>query len=554
MLGVAGWLAWSWPQRVDMAAYVPADCLGFIEVNDLVELADGISNSEAWTKLAAPLGAKSSLLPNRWLIRLARWTGIGSSDAVVLARSQFAFVFTDIQKSEAGPTLNVKPVASLIIETHTMQRRMRPAIERHIEEFARSHGLTSLARKQIEGADLADWSSPDGARHIITTFVRTTAIIGNDESSVLKCIGVQNGKTASLSGGQELSQMRQQLNASGAPLFGYITKSGVKPVLTAWALDRFRSSPNVTTFAPIFSNILANVIDGLGWTSRFTDGGSEDRCFLSLSAGVADKLRADTVPETRASEDEMSFVPTNASSVSVYHFRDADGVWRNLNAVLASHADVLGAVAARQALRSLFPPYGINDPDTFVRSVGTRLETIRLEDNAPSVLVADAFDRPGLRKSTQEAIGSAVKSENFGDAEIFLSTSNAWAESFVGNRFLIGPAEQLRPCLQASTQGQSLSSIDAFKRAQKLVDVSMPIIVLTFADDRRSAISFVELFAQSERPAFSANASAIDSASRSLPYGVSVTMLKQDGFEWSSRSSFGLLGSIAIRFAPGNAK
>src|SRR5260370_36568634 len=324
----------------------------------------------------------------------------------------------------------------------------------------------------------------------MSSFVITKANIGKGEYSVLKCIGVQNGKTASLSGGQELSQLRQQLNASGAPLFGYITKSGVKPVLTAWALDRFRSSPNVTTFAPIFSNILANVIDGLGWTSRFTDGGSEDRCFLSLSAGVADKLRADTVPETRASEDEMSFVPTNASSVSVYHFRDPDGVWRNLNAVLASHADVAGAILARQGLRSLFPPYGINDPDTFVRSVGTRLETIRLEDNAPSVLVADAFDRPGLRKSTQETIGSAVKSENFGDAEIFLSTSNAWAESFVGNRFLIGPAEQLRTCLQPSTQGQSLSSIDAFKRAQKLVDVSLPIIFLTFPPTRPPSLSF----------------------------------------------------------------
>ena len=537
-----------------MAAYVPADCLGFIEANDLVELADGISNSEAWTKLAAQLGAKSNLLPNRWLIRLARWTGIGSSDAVLLARSQFAFVFTDIQKSEVGSTLNVKPLASLIIETHTMQRRMRPTIEKYVEEFARSHGLTSMVRKQIEGADLADWSSPDGARHIIATFVRTTAIIGNDESSVLKCLGVHNGKTASLAGSQQLSQMRQQLNALDAPLFGYITKSGVKPVLTAWALDRFRLSPNATVFAPMFSNILATVIDGLGWTSRFTDGGSEDRCFLSLSAGVADKLRADTVPETRASDDEMSFVPANAASVSVYHFRDPDGVWRNLNAVLASHADVAGAILARQGLRSLFPPYGINDPDTFVRSVGTRLETIRLEDNTPSVLVADAFDRPGLRKSTQETIGSAVKSENFGDAEIFLSTSNSWAESFVGNRFLIGPAEQLRSCIQASTQGQSLSSINAFKRAQKLVDLSMPIIVLTLADDRRAAISFVELFAQSERPAFSANASSIDSASRSLPYEVSVTMLKQDGFEWSSRSSFGLLGSIAVRFAPGNSK
>jgi hypothetical protein len=549
-LGVAGWLFWSWPQRVDMAAYLPADCLGFIEANDLVELADGISNTEAWTKLAAPLGAKSSLVPNRWLIRLARWTGIGSSDAILLARSQFAFVFTDIQRSEVGPTLNVKPVASLIIETHTLQIRMRPAIERHVEDFARFHGLTSLVRKQIEGADLADWSSPDGTRHIIATFVRTTAIIGNDESSVLKCVGVHNGKTAPLSGSQELSKMRQQLNAAGAPLFGYITKFGVKPALTAWALDRFKSSPNTLAVVPIIAETITNLIDGFGWTAQFTDRGTEDHFLVSLSEGVADQLRSNIVPDVRASEDEAVFVPTDAYSFSTYHFHDTDGAWRDLNAVVSSHSSVVGAVVTHQALQALFPPYGINDPDMFLRSVGTRLQTIRLEDNAPSALVADAFDRPGLRKSTEKTVDTAAKSENLSDAEFF-SSSNGWAESFAGSRFLIGPSEQLRTSLQARSQNQSLSSVDAYKRAQKLVDVSMPIIVLTFTDDRRSAISFIELFTRSERPAFSINASTIEGASRSLPYAVSVTMLKENGFEWTSRSSFGLLGSFAVKFLPG---
>src|SRR6266852_1882740 len=51
----AGWFYWNWPRRVDMAAYVPADCVAFAEADALVELAEGIGASEAWTKMAAPL-------------------------------------------------------------------------------------------------------------------------------------------------------------------------------------------------------------------------------------------------------------------------------------------------------------------------------------------------------------------------------------------------------------------------------------------------------------------------------------------------------------------
>src|ERR1700688_4189374 len=84
---VVGWLFWNRAARTDMAAYAPVDSLAFLEVNDLTEVAQGIGGTQAWKALAGPVGARSSLLPNRWFIRLARWTGIGSTDAILFARS-----------------------------------------------------------------------------------------------------------------------------------------------------------------------------------------------------------------------------------------------------------------------------------------------------------------------------------------------------------------------------------------------------------------------------------------------------------------------------------
>src|SRR5205085_7458084 len=66
-----------------LASYVPSDCLAYIEANDLTQIAVGIEDTEAWKLLAPILGARTSLLPNRWLIRTARWSGIGSINAVL---------------------------------------------------------------------------------------------------------------------------------------------------------------------------------------------------------------------------------------------------------------------------------------------------------------------------------------------------------------------------------------------------------------------------------------------------------------------------------------
>lgn len=552
---VAVWLYWNRPTRTDMATYAPADCLAFVEANDLTEAAQGIEGTQAWNALAGPVGARASLLPNRWFIRLARWTGIGSAEAVLLTRSQIALVFTGAEASQAGPTLTIKPLATLVIETHTTQRRMRPTLEQHIEELAsRVYGQPVLSRKQVDGVDLSEWSSADGSRRIVAAFADTVAIIGNDEPSVLHCLEARRGKRAALAGDKQLVDLRQTVDAAHASVFGFVSKAGVKSLLQAFALYRAGSSSDAVTISRIFSENIGNLVDGLGWSTRFVDAMTEERCSITLSQGVADKLRGSFVPEDRLVLTDLPFVPPDAHSVSLYHFRDVEGVWRDLNSIVASHADLIGAIAARPMLRSILKPYGINDADTFVHAVGTRMQTIRMDETSPAVLVTETFDRQGLRKVALQRLGAKPKTENVGNYELMLSGTDNWGASFADNHFLIGPVEAIRHCLQTKNPSQSLTSSDAFRKSQRLIDVSLPITALTFVNDQHAAISFVELFSQHERSAFSTGAVAIDEASHALPYAVSVLILKDAGLEWTSRSSFGLVGSLLVTLTPETSK
>lgn len=549
---VVAWLFWNHTTPTDLATYAPADCLAFVEANDLPATAVGLEGTQAWRALAGPVGARASLLPNRWFIRLARWTGIGSAEAILLARSQVAVVFTGAEANQAGPTLTIKPLATLVIETHTTQRRMRPTLEQHIEDLARRvYGHPVMSRKQVAGIDLSEWSSADGARHIVAAFADTVAIIGNDEPSVLHCLEARQGKRAALSGERQLDDLRKRLDAANANVFGFVSKPGVKALLQAFAL-RGASSSNDLTASQIFSDTLGGLIDGLGWSSRFVDGMAEDRSSIALAQGVADKLRNSFVPDDKLALGDLPFVPAETHSISLYHFRDIEGLWRALNAVIASHSDLIGAIAARPVLRGILKPYGIEDADGFVHAVGTRIQTIRLEENSPAVLVTDSFDPPGLRKLVQQRLGPKPKLESVGEFELMLSSTDNWSASFADNQFLIGPAEAVRRCLQA--KAKSLTSTDAFRKSQHLIDVSLPLSVVSFTKDQHAAISFVEVFSEHERSAFSANATAIDEASRSLPYAVSVVMLKDSGLEWTSRSSFGLIGSLLVTLTPETAK
>ncbi|MFS8086410.1 MAG: hypothetical protein ACMG6H_12330, partial [Acidobacteriota bacterium] len=443
----------------------------------------------------------------------------------------------------------------LVIETHTTPRRMRPVLERHVEEFARRiYGQPQLIRKQIDGVDLGEWMSPDAKRQIVVAFVDTAAIIGNDEASVMSCIAARLGKRPALVGEKQFNYLRTDVGASNASVFGFVSKSGIKALLQAFALYRSGSAADAVTVSRIFSDTVGNILEGVGWSSKFIDGMVEDRCSVVLVEGLADRLRTTFSPQDRFAASDLPFVPPDTQSVSIYHFRDVEGLWRDLNAAVSSHSDLVGAIAARPMLRTLLKPYGIDDPDTFVHAVGTHLETIRLDDTSPAVLVAEALDRQSLRKLAQKRLGAKPTTETIGAAEMMISSSDNWAMSFIDNRFLSGQADAVRRCLQAQSQSQSLASVEAFRNAQRLVDVSLPLTAITFTNDQHAAISFVELFSQQARPTFSTNAAAVDQAARSLPYAVSVTMLKGSGLESTSRSSFGLVGSLVVALTPENPR
>jgi hypothetical protein len=551
------WLFWNPPRRADMAAYVPADSLVYIEANDLPSIAKGITETTGWRTLSSPANAKLGFGGSRWLSTLAKWTGIGTTEAVVLARSQFAATLLELDSIDAGTELQVKLLFSVVIETHTSQSRMQPVLERKIEAFARrTYGQPKLNHKVIEGVDFMEWTSPDGTRQIVSAFVGTLAFIGNDEAPVRACIAVQRGARPSLAGNKLLNEMRERVGGSTAPLFGFASGSGLKSFVIATAPYVFEPSVTSTSVPQLLAAAAPKLIDGIAWAPHFIDGQVEDRYIAMLPSGVTQELRSSLTPTRSRPLRAADLVPKSTYSLTQYSSRDSAAAWSDLKTAISSRVDFATAVVAPRALDSLLESYGIDDPKTFLSAVGPDLATARLDGNTSrALLIAEVLDAATVRKLINHRLGAASTTEKIGDAEVKASPDSArGAVGFVGNYLLMGSKDDIDRCLKAGNESNTLATNEAFQRAQRLQNSSTQPTAITFTNDGPSTRSLVLLFASERSKTLSTNVAALNKASERLPYAISVTEVAENGFERTTRSSFGLLGALLVLFSAGDAE
>lgn len=558
LLILAIWIWWNRPQKVNMAAYVPADSLIYLEANNLPDIASGIISSDAWKALAPVAGIKSNLGNLGWLSRIASWTGIGSADAVVLSRAQIAVTVLGLDAADAGETLKIRPRYALVVETHTGESRARSAVENRVGDFARrAYGEPRVEQKELAGAKFTTWIAPDGERRIVSAVWGSVAIIGNDEAAVQACLAVRRNERPSLIGNPQVEEMRQRVGGNEALAFGYVSAEGAAKLLemaaTAYA-GQISSDPRAQSAAASMLPPLAKkILGGAGWSARLSEGVIEDRYFLGLQNGVARNLQSALATQPNMTLTASELLPADIHSLSRYNYRAPAEAWRGLNSTIAAQADALGSVLLSRLLDASLKPYGIEEPDNFLQAIGPEIVTARLDDSGSStVTIVEVRDEKTLRDFVAKRLGAKPRIETIGDAELLISNNEQQdASSFVSGRLLIGTAENLRRCLEARRSNQALEADYVFRQSARLVSVNLPLNVVTLTKDYAPARAFITAIATQrgvrERPF---NELEVENALRQLRYAVSETRMVDGGFERRTRSAFGQFGTLASQFAP----
>jgi hypothetical protein len=560
LLILAIWIWWNRPRKVNMAAYVPADSLIYLEANDLPDIAAGITSTDAWKALAPPAGLKSNLGNLKWLSRLVSWTGIGPADSVVLSRAQIAVTVLGLDAADAGDTLKIKPRYAVVVETHTGETRARTAVENRIGDFARrAYGEPRVEQKEVDGAKYIIWIAPDNERRIVAAVMGSVAVIGNDEPSVQACLAVRRNERPSLDSSPQLEEMRRRVGGSGALAFGYVSTEGAARLFemgaTVYAAQSSLDPRAQSALASLLPPLAKKILGGAGWSARLADGVVEDRYYLGLQSGVAAKLKSALIAQQNITLTAPEVLPAKTYSISHYNCREPAQAWRGLNAAIISQADTLGSIIITRVLDALLQPYGIEEPNSFLSAIGSEIVTARLDDTGSStVTIVEVRDEKTLRDFVAKRLGAKPRVEVVGEVEMLISNNEKRdAASFVGGHLIMGTAENVRHCLEALRLKQTLSAEDNFRRTTRLVSAASTANATTFTEDYQPAHSFMRAMANQrgvrERPI---NEMELESALKGLRYAVSETQIVEGGFEKRTRSSFGQFGSLASQFSTNN--
>jgi hypothetical protein len=556
ILLAAIWIWWNRPQKVDMTAYVPADSLLYLETNDLPNIASGLINTDAWKALAAPAGIRSDLGRIGWLSRLASWTGIGSSEAVVFSRAQIAVAVLGFDAADAGETLKIKPRYTIVVETHTSESRTRYAVEQRLGDFARrAYSDPRVEEKETDGVHFTTWSAPDGERRIISAIKGSVAIVGNDDSAVQACLAVRRNDRPSLKGNAQLEEMRRRVGGNDALAFGYVSPEGAARLLelagTAYATQISQDPRAQSAAASMLPSLAKKILGGAGWSAHLSNGSIEDRYFMALQNGLAERLKTAFASDQQAALTASDLLPANTYSISRYNHRDPSEAWHGFKTTVTSQLDTVLAIVADRLLDAALKPYGIEEPDSFLSAIGSEFMTARLDDTGGStVTVVEVRNEKTLRDFVSKRLGAKPRSETIGDAQMLVSNNEKRdAASFVGNHLILGSEENVRRCLKALAEKQTLATANNFQKSLQIVAGNAPPSVVTFTEDRAPARSFIEAIAnQKGARSTPMNQTALENALAQLRYAVSETQLVEGGFERRTLSSFGQFGALASQF------
>jgi hypothetical protein len=168
------------------------------------------------------------------------------------------------------------------------------------------------------------------------------------------------------------------------------------------------------------------------------------------------------------------------------------------------------------------------------------------------VTIVEVQDEKVLREFVLKRLGAQPRRERVGDAEFLISQSKErGAACFIMGRLLMGPAEQLRRCLEARASGKTLAVAADFQKAASTVEEEARANTVTYTSDSSPARAFIStIAAQKEAREGQPNGAELARTLESLSFAVSETRLIEGGFEKKTRSSFGQFGTLAAQFSP----
>jgi hypothetical protein len=328
--------------------FLPADAVGFVQVNDLRSQALRIIESEAWREFSKENAAASSL----FMIAANHAGVLDASYAVALLGAnaegpQFVLV-AEFSGGDARRTFE-----------NRVMRLVRESNQKGVTTRSEQHGemtINTIAPAERKGFAYAK----DG----------NLLLLSNGSDSIKRVLDVREGKTPSLETNQTFVQARARAKYSDG-MFGFLDGAALTRVVDA-AQAAAGAHPGVEAFRQLFHGTGADSVQSVAFTSVFEDSRVAERFVVVAPerSGVLGTV-ASNPPTPQAL---LALVPADALQAFDASIANAPQTFEQMIALVGQAAAQAGAKKGpADALSAFTEKTGVSLREDIVSSLGTEI-------------------------------------------------------------------------------------------------------------------------------------------------------------------------------------
>ena len=499
----------------DPRTTIPADSLIYLEAADLGKVIDAVTSNASFQQA-------SKTKPDTAALR-----GIKVSVAVT------GFQASEEALSGENVVMNFRPRFVAVAETNLWNYQALRFADEKLGEFINDvyGGEVELATVEKHGGTYFTWTSRDGRKAY--ALVRGSVIFfGNDETAIENCVAVMNNGE-SIAKNPAVSALPPTSLASG-----YISSEGIAQAANiagvSFAMGAAEEGEVKSFIARVLPEVVRNSVTDATWVSNLSENGRiEDRFTFTLAADTAKVLGETIVPAGESGADLSRFVPPEFVSTTRYSLKDAQIAWRSAVLTARTKTDQVSGGLLTAFSSSLFEPYGIEEPELFLSSVGSALQTVRFDsDGEESAVIAAIRDLDRLKQSAARELNFAKPPAKFENADIWRSEDNELAAAVLDGRIIIiGENGSVEKCLAAYRAGQT------GRAADRQIPTSDAAVV-TIGTDTDADARLVKAMGEPKE----------GHAALTQTY-ITETRFNQKGIERRTTSDFGLIGTLLAQVA-----
>lgn len=432
--------------------YLPADTVGFVEVNDLRAQALKVIESEAWREFTKENQAASSLF-------MMTANHAGALDA------SYAMALVGMGTDESG-----RPEPQFAVVADFNGAAVRRTFEGRVLRFVRESDAKGMTTKTIQhGDETINVVVPEGKKGFAYAGSGNTLYVSNSVETVGRLLDVRAGKLSSLEANQKFVQARARVKSVDG-MFGFVdgaALTGLVDNAPAGADDK-----GIAAFRQFFHGVGASSVEAAAFTSTFEDGRVAER--FSVTAPNRDGVLATVASNPPTQASLLALVPEDAVQAFDASIANAPQTFDQMFALMNQVAEQSGRKSPADALSEFTEKTGVDLRGDMLRSLGTEFCAAQLTAGAePSgVVLINLKDESAFAQSLVKLAASKQRPVSERDYKgvtvrrIAGEGGHGLEYAFLGGNFVAsGKPSAVERVIDTAQGGGSLQSSAAFRAA-----------------------------------------------------------------------------------------